>query len=95
MAVMNAVAEGGGGPICRGLGCCHDTSGAWPRNTAARMASDFFGAALSRDGVAYLSWMGADKPPSSRQADPPSAYGIIRLARMLVARQASHQHVSG
>jgi len=70
------------GLICRGLGCDLDTSGAVPKHTNARFAGDFIGAAIGRDGYAYLSWMGADKPPVVTPVDPSSVYGVIHFARI-------------
>jgi hypothetical protein len=70
------------GLICRGLGCDLDTSGAVPQHTNYRFAGDFVGAAIGSDGYAYLSWMGADKPPVATPVDPSSNYGVIDFARV-------------
>ena len=74
------------GMICRGLGCDLDTSGAVPQHTNYRFAGDFVGAAIGPDGYAYLSWMGADKPPVATPVDPSSVYGVIDFARVAPPR---------
>jgi hypothetical protein len=70
------------GLICRGLGCDLDGT----KHTTARYAGDFVGAAIGPDGAAYLSWMGADKPPVQTPVDPSSDYGVIRFARVAPSR---------
>ena len=73
------------GTICRGLGC--DLDGSPPQHTNYRFAGDFVGAAIGRDGYAYLTWMGADKPPVATPVDPSSTYGVIDFARVAPARR--------
>ena len=75
------------GIICRGLGCDLDTSQDVPQHTNYRFAGDFVGAAIGADGYAYLSWMGADKPPVATPVDPSSNYGVIDFARVAPLRR--------
>ena len=74
------------GTICRGLGCDLDGSQTVPTHTNYRFAGDFVGAAIGHDGYAYLTWMGADKPPVATPVDPSSTYGVIDFARIAPLR---------